>query len=539
MTHKPDSAEAVIRIFVSYARKDKRWLDDDYRYHLIPWLIESMRKQNVVFWYDKELVASEVFTRRIQEEIDHADIAILIVSQPFLNSDFIEKFELPRIKDRADQKKLAVVPVLVEQCSWEEDDFLSARQMLPGKPTPLINYTEREADWAQVKFDLLDGIKKLVKKIRVERAQAGEVQRNDREQAEVAQFVEKQKQQENARRATEAEAARAKAAAEKTKAEAEAKAAQDAAERKQQQQAARAKASAEKAKAEEAAKIARPEEERKQQAAASTKGDLCRVDDLLQQFLERYGRNSLSPGNSQIGNLSWDGAAVGQRREADLGGGVKLELCGIPVGKFTMGSPESDETPHEVTLTKAFWLGRMQVTQAQWEAVMGNNPSQSKGAELPVENVSWDDALDYCQKLNAKALLPADWKFALPTEAQWEYACRAETTGDYAGNLAIMAWYSVNSVSKTHPVATKKPNAWGHHNMHGNVWEWCADWYDDYPTCAVTDPTGPNTGSVRVNRGGSWGSGDSHCRSAHRGWSAPDLRNGGIGFRVAAVPAGV
>ena len=169
---KRDPQDETVRIFVSYARVDKRWLDREDEHNLIPYLIDSIKKQNVVVWYDKELVASEKFLPRILEEIDKADIAILLVSQPFLNSDFIEKHELPRIKERADKKGLSVVPVLVKPCSWEEDDFLSARQMLPGKPTPLINYTGHEADWEQVRFDLLEGIKKLVKKIRTERAKA-------------------------------------------------------------------------------------------------------------------------------------------------------------------------------------------------------------------------------------------------------------------------------------------------------------------------------------------------------------------------------
>jgi formylglycine-generating enzyme required for sulfatase activity len=140
-------------------------------------------------------------------------------------------------------------------------------------------------------------------------------------------------------------------------------------------------------------------------------------------------------------------AKVGAKREADLGGGVKLELCGIPAGKFTMGGSDSDETPHPVTLTKPFWLGRTEVTQAQWQAVMGNNPSNFKGKDLPVESVSWDDAADFCNQLNAKGLLPAMWQFALPTEAQWEYACRTRTTGDYAGTLDAMAWYDQTSVN--------------------------------------------------------------------------------------------
>ena len=178
------------------------------------------------------------------------------------------------------------------------------------------------------------------------------------------------------------------------------------------------------------------------------------------------------------------------------------------------------------------------MTQAQWEAVMGNNPSEFKGdPNLPVEQVSWNDASGFCKKLNAKGLLPAGWRFALPTEAQWEYACRAGTTGDYAGNLDEMAWYDKNSGSKTHPVGTKKANAAGLSDMHGNVYEWCADWLGDYPSGQLTDPTGPNTGSNRVLRGGSWSGAGSYRRSAYRGNHSPDSRNFGIGFRVAAVPS--
>ena len=232
------------------------------------------------------------------------------------------------------------------------------------------------------------------------------------------------------------------------------------------------------------------------------------------------------------------GAKAGARRETDLGGGVKLQLCGIPAGTFTMGGTGSVETKHQVKLTKPFWLGRTEVTQAQWEAVTGKNPSNFKGKNLPVETVSWIDAAEFCQKLNAKRLLPAGWRWALPTEAQWEYACRAGTPGDYAGTLAEMAWYDSNSGSKTHVVGTKQANAWGLHDLHGNVWEWCADWYGDYPKGAATDPTGPTLGLNRVFRGGGWLDGAAGCRSARRDRFTPDYRYPVIGFRVAAVPGG-
>lgn len=227
---------------------------------------------------------------------------------------------------------------------------------------------------------------------------------------------------------------------------------------------------------------------------------------------------------------------VGEQRIADLGNGVKLGLCGIPAGKFKMGDTGKDDTRHEVTLTKPFWLGQTEVTQEQWKALMGRNPSKNVGNDLPVEQVNWDEASEFCRKLNALGLLPDGWRFALPTEAQWEYACRAGTLGKYAGTLDEMAWHSGNSGSKPHPVGTKKANAWGLNDMHGNAWEWCADWYNAYPDAEISDPTGPRHGSLRVYRGGSWGNVAPYCGSASRGRGPAAIRYSNLGFRVAAVP---
>ncbi len=212
----------------------------------------------------------------------------------------------------------------------------------------------------------------------------------------------------------------------------------------------------------------------------------------------------------------------------------------IPAGEFMMGSENgrSDEKPvHKVTISRSFEMGKYQVTQAQWEAVMGdkwwakNNPSHFKGAKLPVESVSWDDAQEFIEKLNAKN---DGYIYRLPTEAEWEYACRAGSTGDYAGDLDGMAWYDSNSANKTHPVGEKKPNAWGLHDMHGNVWEWCMDWYssDYYSQSPSTDPSGPSTGSVRLVRGGSWSGDARDCRSANRDGCAPTIRGDNLGFRL-------
>jgi formylglycine-generating enzyme required for sulfatase activity len=177
------------------------------------------------------------------------------------------------------------------------------------------------------------------------------------------------------------------------------------------------------------------------------------------------------------------------------------------------------------------------VTQAQWQTVMGSNSSYFKGAHLPVEQVSWNGALEFCRKLTererAAGRLPEGYAYTLPTEAQWEYACRTGTTGDYAGNLDVMGWYTNNSGGSTNPVGQKQANAWGLHDMLGNVWEWCADWYGDYSGGTVIDPTGPSSGSGRVFRGGSWGLSVDACRFANRSGYEPGLRGANLGFRLA------
>jgi len=240
-------------------------------------------------------------------------------------------------------------------------------------------------------------------------------------------------------------------------------------------------------------------------------------------------------------------AAAGKPWKVSLPGNVALDLVWIAPGTFTMGSPATEvghnnnEGPQtQVTLTKGFWLGKYLVTQGQYQAVMGSNPSyfSALGKDVPVEQVSWDDAMLFCQKLTAQeraaGRLPDGYAFTLPAEAQWEYACRASTTGPYAGNLDAMAWYEVNSGHTTHPVGTKQPNAWGLYDMHGNVWEWCADWYvGSLPGGSVTDPTGPASGSGRVVRGGGWGVGAAYCRSALRGSGMPGDRGFNFGFRLA------
>ena len=241
-------------------------------------------------------------------------------------------------------------------------------------------------------------------------------------------------------------------------------------------------------------------------------------------------------------------------RSVDLNVTVAMDMLWVPAGTFTMGSPTTEagrqsdrEDEHNVSLTKGFYLGKYEVTQAQYEAVMTGNtdslsatPSQwPNNPNRPVEKVSWADAQIFLTRLNAQqsANIPSGWAYVLPTESQWEYACRAGTTTMYSwGNdiNATRANYSVSGLSQTRDVGQYSANPWGFCDMHGNVWEWTADWYQAaYPTGnPVVNPTGPASGSRRVFRGGPWSRGGPYLRSAKRDHNTPSKRNHDVGFRV-------
>ncbi len=267
----------------------------------------------------------------------------------------------------------------------------------------------------------------------------------------------------------------------------------------------------------------------------------------------------------------------GQNYILELPGGVKLELLWVAPGKFKMGSPRheqergSDEFLHQVELTSGFWLGKFEVTQLQWEAIMEKNPSNfaEAGKNAPVEKVSWNNALQFSQKVTEQERgenrLPAGFEYTLPTEAQWEYACRAGTVKAlYTGDLMVegerngpeldpIAWYGGNSgvdydgghdssawkekqydhsKAGTHAVGMKQPNNWGFYDMIGNVYELCYDWKGKYPKGPALDPQGPPKGSKRIIRGGGWFSKAGKCRSANRNDRIPVFGNSSVGFRL-------
>ena len=264
--------------------------------------------------------------------------------------------------------------------------------------------------------------------------------------------------------------------------------------------------------------------------------------------LDCTGDKGLSAADMKRAQTAWAKYLGRQVEEEDeIAPGVGMKFVLVPPGKFLMGSPESEqereknEVQHEVELTRPFYLAVNDVTQAQYEAVTGQNPSNLKGPDLPVETVSWTEADDFARKLtqNAKGGL----LYRLPTEAEWEYSCRGGRPsslpfgiGDGTSFSSLQANFDSKS---TTPVGKYEANALGLYDMQGNVWQWCADYYGDYPTEKVTNPKGPATGLSRVSRGGSWFSYARGCRAADRGRDAPGIRNGYLGFRLARVPSGL
>jgi len=249
------------------------------------------------------------------------------------------------------------------------------------------------------------------------------------------------------------------------------------------------------------------------------------------------------------------GLATGAKTPTDCGmtyRGVRQAFRWLPPGRFLMGSPEDEhnrldnELQHEVILTRGFWLAETACTQALWQSVTGKNPSHFKGERRPVEQVSWNDVQDFIARLNGAV---PGLEVRLPTEAEWEYACRAGTTTpfsfgeditpeqvNYDGDYPYRSGKKGRSRGETVEVASLPANPWGLYEMHGNVWEWCQDWYGVYPEGSVADPTGPDPGGRRVLRGGSWIDFGRDARSAYRDHSEPGLRRGSLGFRLALGP---
>ena len=268
---------------------------------------------------------------------------------------------------------------------------------------------------------------------------------------------------------------------------------------------------------------------------------VSRTNDVIQDNVSTNSTSSSQSATTSSGFSSTSSVSSGGNEiSIPVKNGITIDMVKVEAGTFMMGAtsemqnPWDDEKPvHQVTLTNDYYMGKYEVTQALWKTVMGSNPSYSKGDNLPVEEVSWNDCQEFISKLNSLT----GKKFRLPTEAEWEYAARGgkKSRGyQYSGssNISDVAWCSDNSDSKTHPVGTKQSNELGLYDMTGNVWEWCQDWYGSYVSSSQTNPTGAVSGSRRVGRGGGYSGDARYCRSSYRGIYSPDDRFSYLGLRL-------
>ena len=417
-----ESSMKKINIFVSYSHDNADWVDKEGKYKLIPWLEKQLNGQAEI-WTDHALkkLIGEKYSKLIAEKILGADIALLLISQNFVTSPFIVEKELPLILAQYEAKKIKIVPLLISnltQRGKERIKWIFDLQTYPNDTKPLIEYYSNDAEWENMKVEILDGIEHKIDAIQ------------------------------------------------------------------------------------------NPTPSRVVDVISNVVKSEIKAD-LISAYVNTFKTRTDPP-------QKWKATIDPYTQTVD---GNNFVMIAVEGGTAVLGSDEAgkDEMPiHRVQLAD-FYICKTQVTQSLWFAVMGYNPSSFLGAKLPVENVSWNDAQNFLNKLNRIT----NKKYRLPTEAEWEYAARGGNRSKgfrYSGSNQIdeVAWYVGNSRGTHHVVETKNPNELGIYGMSGNVWEWCNDWLAYYNVDQIVNPQGPGNGSNRVRRGGAWNNIEGYCTVSYR-----------------------
>jgi len=497
-----------LKTFIIYARKDESF-KNDLLLHLRGSLIET---GHLDVWQDGEILPGEDWEKKIEQQLEAAEIFLVLLSIHSLTSEFIRKKELLK----ALEKKSRIVPILVRSCFWQNNPVFAGLQGLPKNMKPVASFSDPDDAWTEVMGALHD----MVEAIRTEAKLAAL-------KDEEASPRQKSTNQENGPTEPNPGVQSVGGDVEYYRTEAQ----------KLQNLKILGGANLEQKNmgAVEKGNASRDKDVGRGKGTEQKEPSQKEIEDQIRKTMRRMGAGA----SRKRQKIRRDKRELMDER-AELG---LADMVLVKGGTFTMGSPENEEgrydneTQHEVTLSD-FLIGKYLVTQNLWQEIMGDNPSHFIGDDLPVEQVSRDDIQIFLKKLNK---LYPEKNFRLPTEAEWEYAARGEPLSKgflYAGSddLEEVGWYAGNSDSKTHPVGQKIPNELGLFDMSGNVWEWCADWFGDYSKEISFGIINPENGTYRVIRGGSWYSLLRGCRIACRGYWLPGGKHNYLGFRLAASP---
>ena len=492
-------------LFISYSHLDRSWLE-----RLRKNLKRLETRYGLQRWDDSRLQAGDLWRGEIEQALARAKVALLLVSPDFLASDFIDGDELPPLFKAAEREGLKILWVLLKPAYWEShEDIAMYQRVIPrSKAVSLLSDAEQDEAMVQIAKEIQAAFTQIEAE-RVALQKAAEAEALDSTRAE---------------NATRAEADRLRKIVERLEA------------KKQELQG------------------------RVNQASPS-----LGTDQGLSLIQIPTKRGWIVREGSQW-QIKKEAISV-EGYEQKLAEGIVLRLVQIPAGRFEMGSPaaeegrDADDGPQHLVQLQSFCLGQTPVTQAQWKVVAGwpkvgvdlnPTPSRFKGGNRPVEQVSWGEAMEFCHRLSQRSNLA----YTLPSEAQWEYACRAGTTTPFAFGQTLtpdLANYDGNCTygsgpegvyrKKTADVASFPANAWGLHDMHGNVWEWCLDpWHKTYgeaPSDGTAWVNGAEDIGIRLLRGGSWDDIPRYCRSAARSWRHRGFRDGNVGFRLCRFPPGL
>ena len=531
---QPGMADEALDVFISYSRQDEALKNELVDYHLK----RLQREGKINTWQDRDIEAGAEWAQAIKTNLEKADVVLLLVTHYFLASDYCYETEMQRAVQRHEEGTARVIPIILRPCSWEESEFKKL-QVLPTDGKPVTSWTNPEEAFLIVE----KGIRQVVDALNGEPIRAVEAAR-----AQATAAINRQQE------ATERIAQERKAAEQQQQNQAEAQ-------RQEQERLHKAQLAAEQQKQAEAIRV---EQKRQQQESRQESSAIPVEQSSLPLKLFEF----------EVVTLNNQGKETTRTRQQakyyseELGDGIWLDMVAIPGGHFLMGSPDgegdADERPQHRVTVPPFLMGKFSVTQAQWSAVAAMpqvnrrlNPDSSyfKGAMRPVETVSWDDAVEFCQRLSQHT----NRLYRLPSEAEWEYACRAGTTTRYSfgdtitgdqvncncqktvvlneGFLGIGRKEEKSGIyrQKTTEAGSFPPNAFGLSDMHGNVREWCLDhWHNTYDRAPTDGSAWLSSGesNSRLLRGGSWGSDPTLCRSAARGWYARGFQGYLIGFRL-------